>query len=593
MAPEFEVGALRHVSREEALSPLATYETQVRVTMGFADLSHRELVDDVDAARQSLAETGIRMRSDELIEFRARLALADDAAFLMRDLRAREDFAGFFFDPATSQYVARTTGDEDQLLELVDGRLPAGRIRVERAERSIRDLEAVAHSIVPVYDVEVGRQVDDLGPFEPYLDRISVMVRHEENEVWAFVDPGLPVAVLRNVEQAIGEAGRIHNLVGFTDEACVRDRCRPAIRPGARLYIGNGPSTCSAGLPFSNGVDTFLSTAGHCGPGSAVGQRLTSHFRDSLASGHGTFDNYAEYSASTVRRIGGDLDAQLFPIGRDLASSLPWGETDALTSSYWLNGVPAGTTMEVSRGNTYSVGSAVFDGYVTLNSRLVGLMRSDITGGGDSGSPWYVNQRAAGIHRGDLTYQTAPDWQNISRSTFEQVELIEDEFAVSFKADPPLPERLANDRFTALSSGWPTSWFGRPAPGGTISRAWYSQTGHLQEHGVEYNCIGAAGCSVYQDVSITTNTWSRITAGVWVFCNSCDACPVTLAVWGHGGATPAANLIASETIQPHDTAYLWVEGHLATGAHPLLRFEVYNGLDSGRNIRIASTELYR
>lgn len=578
---------------KEVTAPLSPLEAQVRESMGFADLSTEELTHDFETARESIAEAGIRMTADELTEFDERLQLADAAAFLMAELRDRDDFAGFFFDPPTGQYVARTTTDRSAMREAIGAQLPADRVRVEVAERTIGELEAIANSIVPVFEVKDESLVVDPARFAPYVEQISVMVRHVENEVWVAADPDLPQDVLEDLERIVGDQGKILQSSGLIEQTCIRDRCRPAVRPGARIYVGNTPGTCSAGLPFRSGNDAFLSTAGHCSDTSATpDQRFTSHYRDSLSSGHGTFPRYVAYSRSTDRRNDSGLDAQLFPMARDLASTTPWGETSSLNSSYWMNGIPAGTTVEVSRGNSYSVGSAVFDGYVSIGTRLMGLMRSNITISGDSGSPWYVNRRAAGNHVGLKNWVAPPDYQNAPRSVFDQVQVIENEFGVTYKTDSPLPERLANDRFIALSGGWPTSWYALSAPGGTIANAWYANTGHLDEHGVEFNCGGAAGCSVYQDVAITTNTWNRISAGVWVFCNSWDPCPVTLAVWGHGDSTPNAVLTDNETIQPHQTAYLWVQDQLATGNHPLLRFQVYNS-STGRNIRISSTQLHR
>ena len=77
-----------------------------------------------------------------------------------------------------------------------------------------------------------------------------------------------------------------------------------------------------------------------------------------------------------------------------------------------------------------------------------------------------------------------------------------------------------------------------------------------------------------------------------MFCNALVDCPVTLAVWGHGDATPNAVLTDTMTIPSMDTHYFSVEGNLATGDHPLLRFEVYN-LMVGQNIRFSSTVMHR
>jgi hypothetical protein len=593
---EGEPSGLRDVSDAEAMAPLTESEIDVRGAMGFEPRTHSELTQDVELARGSIAEAGIRMTVSELQEYRARLELANSAAMVMGRLRTRPDFAGFFFDPFSSQYVARTTGDLDTTRDIVGLSLTTDRFRVEKADFSIDMLESLAHSIIPAFDRS---EKDELlasrsSDFIQFAHLISVTVRQTENRVLVFADATLPAEVVDNITLMLGDAGQVLQRGLSGDETCTRDRCRPAVRPGAHIHVGVAapPESCSAGPPFQSGSTVYLSTSGHCGPNTGTPQRLTSHHRDALSSGYGTQYVYTGYTGSTIRQNDSTLDVQLFPIARDLADTTPWGESTALDLSYSMNGAPEGTTMEVSRGQSDSVTSAVFYAYITSGSRLVGVMQSHVTAGGDSGSPWYVGRQLAGVHKGWIQLATPPDYQFITRSIFEQVQHIENELGVTHKTEAPRPERLTNETFASVSGGTPTSWGVLAATGGGMAHQRLLNSGHLAEHGWEFNCSGAVNCSVFQDVALTTGTANRISAGAWVFCNFTSPCPVTFVVWGHGGSAPASNLNRAETIPPLSTSYLWVEGTLSTGSHPLLRFQVYNGVVGG-NIRVSSGQLHR
>lgn len=195
---------------DPALAPLSDDERNQRAGLGLPDLGYDELTADLDAARASLAETGMRLTAAELAEFRARQALAVPASQLFQQAWALDNFGGFFFDPLTGQYVLRVVGPTDAAERLADV-LPAERIRIEQAEYTMAELKAVADQIVPVRD---DGTVDVAALTEPYATlvnqgKIGVGIDHTLNRVLVVVTADVPCEVVAQIASVLGAHGEI------------------------------------------------------------------------------------------------------------------------------------------------------------------------------------------------------------------------------------------------------------------------------------------------------------------------------------------------------------------------------------------------
>lgn len=192
------------------LAPLSDDERNQRQGLGFPDLGYDELTADLDAARASLDETGIRLTAAELVEYRARQALAAPAAQLFQEAWALDNFGGFFFDPPTGQYVLRVVGPTDEAERLADA-LPPERIRIAQAEYTIAELKAVADQIIPVRD---DGTVDVATLTEPYATlveqfKISLGIDHTLNRVLVAVTADVPCEIVDQIASVLGAHGEI------------------------------------------------------------------------------------------------------------------------------------------------------------------------------------------------------------------------------------------------------------------------------------------------------------------------------------------------------------------------------------------------
>lgn len=152
-----------------------------------------------------------------------------------------------------------------------------------------------------------------------------------------------------------------------------------------------------------------------------------------------------------------------------------------------------------------------------------------------------------------------------------------------------LPDGLVNTDFTSGVSGWTF----RAPSGGSMNRAVYAG-GTSGNNFLETNCVGAAGCSTYQDLAGPINGGSGYGLAVDTKCNHPSGCPMTVALWGLGGAN--ASEIGSETATiPNDGKWHTVSIAKVFGqSHEFVRAEFYVGatdrntdFDRARFIRTA------
>ncbi len=141
-------------------------------------------------------------------EFRERQALTAPAAQLFQDAAGLDNFGGFFFDPATGQYVLRVVGPTEAAERLATA-LPPERIRIEQAEYTIAELKAVADRIIPTHD---DGSVDLGAVQEPYAtlaeqNKISLGISHTANRILLFVTADVPCDVVGQMASALGAHG--------------------------------------------------------------------------------------------------------------------------------------------------------------------------------------------------------------------------------------------------------------------------------------------------------------------------------------------------------------------------------------------------
>lgn len=573
------------------------HERKRRESLGFDIVDSSIFAQNPEAAAAGLAEVGIRLVPDELAEFRQRQALSRPASDLKASLLEDPRFAGIYFDTPAGKYVIRMTEVLPEDADRITDYIPVDRFRIENATYSIAELNDLADRLVPT---NLGVVEVDAVPSElrdhVRSGALGVSVSDRENVVRVFADVSVPVDAIDYINRVLGERGYVVPAADGGDDVCDQQDCHPRIDPGLRFNAekpslgGSGWGYCTIGGPYrsSDGQTTYLSSAGHCYDANGAGfgtdmESLENHFG-------GNVSRRTIFGTATLRQDTATLDASIMEFPRDLADRRPWDTTSrlsAFTWSYGLNGVTEGETMQVSAGNTKNVLTTEFYGYLTKESRVVGVLEDDYTIGGDSGGPWFEGTNYAGHHIGNhLMYEQGAWW---SRDYFEQVQVLENRWGVVFKTVAIAPQRLVNNDFSPNLASWNL----RSAPGGSSNWQRYNNWGMHNEDVLQFNCAGSvANCSVYQDVAISTGNGVRLSAGVWLFCDSTNNCPATVAVWWLGGSGTTGNLNQAVTVPSLEPMYVTIDGVKTGGTTSTLRFEVYNG-HSGANLSVTQPQMHR